>query len=62
MSEQPVGEHAEHEDEPWEILIPDHPGRTESEAFRHAKKAAHQILAAVREQPDSGLLVFLAGG
>lgn len=54
-------EHAEREDHAWAVEIPDHPSRTESEAFRRAKNAAHKILAAVREQDPGGMLAFLAG-
>lgn len=55
------GTHTEREDHPWEIEIPDHPGRTESGEFRAAKGAAHKILAAIRQQDSGGLLASLAG-
>lgn len=32
---------------PWKIRIPDHAGRTQSSAFRAAKKAARQIIATI---------------
>lgn len=51
------GEHTEHEGHSWEVEIPDHPARTETEGFRRAKKAAREIMATVQ----TGLLAFLAG-
>ena len=57
----PAHVHVEREDEPWAVEIPDHPGRAESPEFRRAKQAAHKILAAVRSQPDPGLLAFISG-
>lgn len=56
------GVHTEREDHPWEVDIPDHPGRTETKAFRRAKTTAHAILAAARKDPAAGLLVALADG
>lgn len=52
--------HAEREDHGWAVEIPDHPGRVESPEFRRAKAVAHKILAAVRAQPGSAMLAFLA--
>ena len=45
--------HEQHEDEPWAIEIPDHPGRTESPEFRRAKEAMHKILAAVTQETSA---------
>jgi hypothetical protein len=53
-----TGTHTEREDHPWEVDIPDHPARTESEGFRRSKTTAHKIIATVR----GGLLAFLARG
>lgn len=38
--------HVEHEDHPWGIHIPDHPGRTDSPGFQHAKRLAKAIAKA----------------
>lgn len=48
-----VAAHEQREDEPWAIEIPDHPGRTESTEFRHAKEAMHKILAAVGQDTSA---------
>ena len=55
------GTHTEHEDHAWQVEIPDHPGRTESADFRHAKEAVHKILAAVRGRGTASLITGLAG-
>lgn len=55
------GEHTEHEDHGWSVEIPDHPGRTESEEFRHSKETAHKILAEMRTQHYPALLTGIAG-
>ena len=56
------GTHVEHETDDWSVSIPDHPGRTESEAFRRAKDALHKILAAVRAQQDGSPLIASVAG
>lgn len=61
MTETPAREHTEREDDPWAVEIPDHPGRTESAEFRHAKDTVHKILAAVRDRGTAGLITTLAG-
>jgi hypothetical protein len=40
-----AGTHTEHEDDPWTIVIPDHPRRTDSPAFVAARAFAHRIMA-----------------
>lgn len=57
-----TGTHAEREDHPWAVSLPDHPKRTETTAFAHAKRAVHAILATVRAQPGGdALLASLTG-
>ena len=41
------GTHTRGETMPWKIRIPDHAGRTQSSAFRAAKKVAKQIMATI---------------
>lgn len=43
--------HTVHEDEPWTEQLPDHPARTESPAFRHAKETMKAILATRDDWP-----------
>ena len=44
------GTHRESESFPWEIRLVDHPPRSESGAFRAAKRAARRILAEIRTE------------
>lgn len=43
--------HVEKETVPWRIRIPDHPERTDSKAFRAARRLAQRILATLHDYP-----------
>jgi Family of unknown function (DUF6424) len=48
---EPAGTHTEAENVPWRISIPDHPQRTDSKAFVHARAIAHQIISTLSDYP-----------
>ena len=54
MSIVELDHHIEHEDHPWTIAIPDHPGRAESAGFRSAKTLAHAIAKTIDGPPFYG--------
>lgn len=56
-----AGIHTEHEVNDWTTNIRDHPRRTESEEFRHAKTVMHKILAQIRQNDSSSLIATMAG-
>lgn len=43
----PAGEHAEHEDEPWTIEIPDHPKRSDSPEYVKSRATMNRIARTV---------------
>src|SRR5947208_2019177 len=48
------GTHTHGEELPWKINIPDHAGRAESGAFRHAKELTKKIIATLEGKEPYG--------
>jgi len=42
-------EHAEHEDKPWTMWIPRHPGRKDSKSYVQSKKRMNEMAGTVEE-------------